>query len=255
MNMSAELRGIVEQEWDAYCCGGFGPDPLFFSIGTPGSAKIRDAGIFLHRHSGADAMLPFRRPVTLNMPYAVSFTAGYLLHFLLDSHCHPYVYAQAEAGVITHFALESEFDRYLIRKTAQSYPDAIPVRPLDEEFCSVAARMDPAVTTGIYRRCLRQFRTFCCQTGRWSGTPVRHIVNGISRIPAASGIRGLLTNREPDEDAARCIAEMENLLDQTAETAAQDVEEALEAMRSGRALPSRFSCNYAGIEVKSYGIY
>lgn len=195
------LRAVLTAERDSFLCGGFGPDPLYFYTGRHGPGKIRQAGLELHHHSGAQAMEAFRRPVLEQRPYAVSFSAGYLLHYLLDSHCHPYIKATAETGEITHFALEGEYDRYLLRQDQVGYREALPQKLLPRSFYALAAEMAPEVTPEIYRQALREFRWVSLKLGVWAGSPVRHAVNAVSHVPAARPIRGAVLDKEPPNQA------------------------------------------------------
>lgn len=202
--LSPRLRAILTAERDAYLCGGFGPDPLYFSKG-----EARQAGIDLHHHSGAAAMEPFRKPLLEQRPYSLSFSAGYLMHYLLDAHCHPYVLAVAETGEFSHFALEGEYDRFLMARDGVTHSEALPKRPLPKELCILAAEMAPAVTPEIYARALREFRFVSLRLGNWAGTPLHGAVNAVSRIPPARRLRGMILGKEPQPGLTRHINDLE----------------------------------------------
>lgn len=219
-----ELRTMLEREEDAYICGGFGPDPLYFYIQGLGAARIRQAGTELHHHTGAAAMEPFRRPVKEGWPYAASFAAGYLLHYLLDARCHPFVNAVARQGRYTHFALEGEYDRYLLCRDGLDYPTALPQRELPPGLYRVAARMAEPVTPEIYRRALADFRYVALRLGRWAGTPVRHAFNAVSHIPAVRPIRGMVLGPQIDPKLQRYMLSLDRLWSSAAETAQAELE-------------------------------
>ena len=203
--LSPRLRAVLTAERDAYLCGGFGPDPLYFCAG----GKTRQAGIDLHHHSGAAAMEPFRKPLLEQRPYSLSFSAGYLMHYLLDAHCHPYVLAVAESGEFSHFALEGEYDRFLMEQDGVTHSEALPKRPLPKELCALAAEMAPAVTPEIYARALREFRFVSLRLGNWAGTPLHGAVNAVSHVPKAKKLRGMVLGKEPQPGLARHIDALE----------------------------------------------
>lgn len=127
--MPPELQRTLLRQWDAFCCGNFGPDPLYFYVGGRHAGAVRQAGIRLHHGSGRAALEAYRQPVKEGKPCAAAFAAGYLLHFALDSQMHPYVLRTIADGTVTHFALEGEFDRRLLRQDGRAYLDAMPQRP------------------------------------------------------------------------------------------------------------------------------
>lgn len=254
-SVSPSLRRILVREWDSFCCGTFGPDPLYFYVGGKGASAIRQAGLRLHRGSGKDAMECFRRPIQRGSPYAVSFASGYLLHYLLDSRLHPYVHQIVDMGNITHFALEGEFDRYLLLRDGQAYEDAIPEKLMPEGFYETAAQMAPEVTSKIYQISLRRFRMTSCKLGTWAGGPLRHVLNTASVLPQARSVRGAILGREPTGEALEHLDHLRSLF-QTAALEAVDVLEVfLEDVRLDQPLTGPLEKNYAGKEVENDGVY
>ena len=79
------LQRTLLRQWDTFCCGNFGPDPLYFYVGGRQAGAVRQAGIRLHHGTGADALEAYRQPVKMGRPNAAAFAAGYLLHYMLDS--------------------------------------------------------------------------------------------------------------------------------------------------------------------------
>ena len=45
-----------------------------------------------------------------------AYLLGFLCHFTLDSECHPYIDAYIEPRNLGHLFLESEFEKYMMRK-------------------------------------------------------------------------------------------------------------------------------------------
>lgn len=168
-------------------------------------------GLALHHHTGAEALEPFRRPILENKPYAVSFASGYLLHYLLDAHCHPFVGQVVGQGQITHFALEGEYDRYLLRQDQATYLEVFPKKSLPAAFLRLAAEMAPEVTPEIYRQSLREFRWVSLKMGNWAGKPVRHAVNVVSHVPPARPIRGMILSKEPEEAVREHLLTLDRL--------------------------------------------
>lgn len=221
--VSEELQKILRRDEDAYLCGGFGPDPLYFYFQGANGGQIRRAGLELHHHSGAQAMERFRKPVKENWPYAVAFASGYLLHYLLDARCHPYVAHVVRQGRYTHFALEGEYDRYLLRRDQVDYQAALPKKEMPPAFYVLAARMADPVTPEIYKKALADFRWISLKFGSWAGKPVRYVVNAASHIPQARPIRGMILGRQPDPKLERYMLTLDRLCASAAEMAAVEL--------------------------------
>ena len=219
---------ILLRDHDAYLCGGLGRIPCIFISRAPEPDRFAGPGLQdLHHHSGAAAMERFRVPVKEKWPYAVAFASGYLLHFLLDARCHPYVNQVAGRGIYTHFALEGEYDRYLLRKDGTDYASALPKKEMPPEFYALAARMADPVTPAIYQKALADFRWVSLKFGAWAGKPVRHVVNAASHIPPARPIRGMILGSQPDVKLERYMLTLDRLCASAAETAAVELARAV----------------------------
>lgn len=242
-----KLRAVLTAEKDTFFCGGFGPDPLYFYTG-PKSGLVRSAGLDIHHRSGAAALERFRRPLAEDWPYAKSFASGYLLHYLLDRWCHPYVLEVVGSGEITHFALEGEYDRYLLGQDSLSYQEALPKKDLPEAFYRVASQMAPELTPEIYKRALRDFRWVSLKFGHWAGKPVRHVVNALSHAPRFGSIRGMILADSPGEIAIKHIRALDEKLKSCVEPAAEILQAVLLAAERGRPFDG-LNLDYSGNEV------
>jgi hypothetical protein len=229
---------------DARYCGGFGPDPVYFYVQDTG--RRRQAAVELHHHSGRAALERFRRPILEDWPYARTFAAGYLLHFLLDARCHPYVQRVVDRGNYTHFQLEGEYDRYLIQKDGGTYPAALPPKVMPAEFYRTAAEMAQNLTAKAYEKALKDFRWVSLKFGQWAGNPLHYAVNGVSRIPAARPIRGVILGKEPDGKIQRHLLTLDRLCRETAQAAPEILGEFFAAAAQGRPFPDCLDRDFSG---------
>lgn len=240
------LRAILTAERDSYLCGGFGPDPLYFYAARRKAGPVRQAGIALHRHSGAAAMEPFRRPLLEQRPYSLSFSTGYLMHFLLDAHCHPYVYQVAEQGEFSHFALEGEYDRYLMERDGLSLREALPKRRLPRALCLLASEMAPAVTPEIYQKALQEFRWVSLRLGGWAGTPLHGAVNAVSHVPPARPLRGMVLGKRPQPGLEKHLLALDGYVEEAVELAEVELGRFLEAVREGVPFSEALGRDFSG---------
>ena len=113
--LTAEKQNLIQAHRALYDLGLQGPDLLFHyrplshdplkGTGSrmheaPAGAFFRPAGEQLCRSRGSDALL--------------AYLWGFLGHFALDLHCHPYIDAVEAAGGPGHLAMESDFERSLL---------------------------------------------------------------------------------------------------------------------------------------------
>lgn len=251
--LSPRLRAILTAERDAYLLGGFGPDPLYFYAARRQAGHVRQAGLEIHHHSGAAAMEPFRRPVLEQWPYSLSFAAGYLMHFLLDAHCHPYVLKVAEEGEFSHFALEGEYDRYLMARDGLSLRQALPKRPLPRELCKLAAEMAPEVTPEIYRRAVAEFRWASLRLGGWAGTPLHGAVNAVSHVPPARRLRGMILGKQPQPGLEKHLEILEQRFQEAVTLAEVELGRFLGAVECGLPFSEALGCDFSGNKEDVYG--
>lgn len=113
--LPAEKQKIIQAHRALYDLGLQGPDLLFHyrplshdplkGTGSrmheaPARAFFRPSGEQLCRSRDSDALL--------------AYLWGFLCHFALDLHCHPYIDAAEAEGGPGHLAMESDFDRSLL---------------------------------------------------------------------------------------------------------------------------------------------
>lgn len=123
--LPAEKQKIIQAHRDLYDLGLQGPDLLFHyhPLGhdplkgtglrmheAPAEAFFRPAGEQLCRSRDSDALL--------------AYLWGFLCHFALDFHCHPYIDAAEAAGGPGHLAMEADFDRSLLEEAGLPIDDA-----------------------------------------------------------------------------------------------------------------------------------
>lgn len=253
--MQPAIQRALLRQWDTFCCGNFGPDPLYSYVGGRQAGAVRQAGIRLHHGSGADAMELFRQPVKTGKPNAAAFAAGYLLHYVLDSRMHPFVLKTVEAGQVTHFALEGEFDRYLLRRDGRAYPDAMPERPVTKELLQAAAYMAPELTPEQYRVALKRFRMISCRIGSWAGTPMRHVVNAASHLPPVRKIRGSVLEQEPSGVLVEYLTQMDRIFAAAIPEGAELLAEFFRCVEQDLPMPAGLGTDYSGNEVATDGVH
>ena len=122
------LREILTSYQEAFALGTQGPDILFYHKPMKKN-DVRSRGVALHAVSPESFFVHAAKEITQarengNTALANALTAyvcGFLCHFTLDVFCHPYIDEKAH-GTFTHGKIESELDKYMLKK------DGLPIR-------------------------------------------------------------------------------------------------------------------------------
>jgi hypothetical protein len=94
----SEIRGKIAAAEQLYNLGTVGPDIFFYYV--PGQILKRSRGIAQEMHLGnLGLLLESLARTAKDSPHErdmiFAYTAGFLMHYLLDCHVHPYVYARS----------------------------------------------------------------------------------------------------------------------------------------------------------------
>ena len=115
-----ELKNIIFKYYNQYEVGLQGPDILFFYRPYHGN-DVAKYGSHLH----AVSALPFFEHAAKVVNHygrdsaQYAYLLGFICHYTLDSECHPYVSEMMEKEHVSHLAIESEFEKYLLKKDKQ----------------------------------------------------------------------------------------------------------------------------------------
>jgi hypothetical protein len=109
-----ELTRVIETHQEEYLLGLQGPDILFYYH----PLRFKPVtGLKIHREPAA-AFLEYAASVlrSNNDESRLAYMVGFICHFTLDSGCHPVVRDYMERDGISHAAIETQFDRLLMRQ-------------------------------------------------------------------------------------------------------------------------------------------
>lgn len=125
-----DLNLTTSDELDAFFLGSQGPDPFFFHIRGRNTKASHAYGHQSHNTNIAHAFHVMREALELftsvDKPVAQAYLLGFLTHYTLDSHTHPFVYAQQYALIdasqalhnadsYVHAVIESDIDSSLLK--------------------------------------------------------------------------------------------------------------------------------------------
>lgn len=166
------VQARLEPEKDAWQCGLYGPDPLFFYHPLWPNRPCHE-GHVLHRQPPAVVLERYHTPQAMATPYAAGYAAGYYCHYALDAACHPLVNKVSRGNPLRHTIIEGAFDRAL-RDAGDGHSTAPLILPEDPALYTAAAMGYAYAKPEQYRSALKRF----CQASRMlarirTSTPAR----------------------------------------------------------------------------------
>ena len=111
------LKEIINNNREIFDFGVHGPD-IFFYYNCLKHNKINQFGTNLHEIAYKTTLEEFKKNYdkTDDKYGALSYILGFTCHFTLDSYCHGYIERKEEVSKVSHGKIESQFDRYLLKK-------------------------------------------------------------------------------------------------------------------------------------------
>lgn len=138
-----EIQEICKKHIDLYNIGLHGPDILFYY--KPLKANpVQNIGYSLHAKSAAVFFNHAAKVISSseNAGADAAYAVGFICHFALDSACHSYIENKLTVSEAKHTEIESEFDKYLLRKEGKDpfKEDLVSHISLDEKSAEIIAR-------------------------------------------------------------------------------------------------------------------
>ena len=236
-----ETAKVVEDHTKEYLLGLQGPDFLFYYHPL---RRSQVTGRKIHR-APAYGFLEHAASVLReeNDEGRLAYILGFICHFTLDSGCHPIVYGSMEQDGATHAAIEAEFDRLLMRLHRLD-PDRFSPRPLlpkGRAATECAAPFYPGAARGQLNRSLRLMR--CCLSVLYTQKkPAKRLLRGLLFLTFSG--RGLIARESPDPHCSGALERLLPAFSEACETAAEQIDNFLAAMRGTEPLNARFARNF-----------
>lgn len=115
--LDGEIKDVVKKHYRQFSLGVQGPDILFFYRPFMKTA-VSKCGYGMHDEFAdpffEKAAEVIRKKGRNSREYA--YILGFICHFALDSECHPYVEKMKEEINVSHMEIESEFEKFLLRR-------------------------------------------------------------------------------------------------------------------------------------------
>ncbi|WP_461811112.1 zinc dependent phospholipase C family protein [Faecalimonas sp.] len=209
--LDVKKRAFLLKNLRQFRIGLHGPDYLFFY--KPLSPNpISQIGFQIHERPASEFMEYARKVIwengTESPEYA--YILGFICHFALDSECHPFVAEEMKRTGIGHVELESEFEKFLMRKNGED-PLSYPVGktfPADKDTANCVAKFYEGVEPEeVYKalKSMRKYKSILVAPGKLKRTILD---KGMKLVGQYDALQGHLFKVE---DNPNCIESNEGL--------------------------------------------
>lgn len=244
--LDAKKRELILKYLRQFRIGLQGPDYLFFY--KPLSRNpISEIGYQIHQRPAKEFMEYARNVVRKNGTDSpeYAYILGFICHFALDSECHPFVEEQIEKTGIGHIELESEFEKFLMRKNGED-PLSYPVGktfPTDKITANCIAKFYEGVEpkeAHTALKSMRKYKNILVAPGKVKRTILD---KGMKVIGQYDSLQGHLLK---PEDNPKCVESNQGLYDRfrSATPVAEELIHNFDAYLIGEELHERFSRNF-----------
>ncbi len=114
--LRTNVKQIVLAHRELFDIGVQGPD-IFFYYHPLKKNEVNSFGHTMHHSNASDFFKKTRRYMAAYNDHKdamLSYLLGFLAHFVQDSIYHPYIAKKVQVSDVSHFAIESEYDRHLM---------------------------------------------------------------------------------------------------------------------------------------------
>lgn len=153
---------IIREHLMCYLIGLHGPDILFYYHPFHKN-EVSDTGHRMHGEIASGFFARCKRKYLETGDGAVlAYTMGFICHYMLDSSCHPYIYAYTDRTGATHAEIETELDRVLMERNGKNPFHFKPAAALkgEREAVRAAASVLDGISEKQLRKCLKGMRFY-----------------------------------------------------------------------------------------------
>lgn len=211
----ADSRRSIQRFRRLFDAGLHGPDIFFYhsplvptSVGTLGSKY--------HSQSGREFFMRGCRIARLEKSEAAqAYVYGVLCHYALDSLFQPFIQEQAKIIGATPSEIETEFDRFLLKKDGKIPPESQNISKhlqLTPGECETVAKFYPPVTSRQVQRCLKSMTAHMKLLATPDGTRRKILQKGMQLF--GPHVAGMLMTVGPNEKCTQLNPELMKLYKQ-----------------------------------------
>ena len=237
----------IEKYHELYDIGLHGPDILFY-YHPLSSNNINQTGYAMHDKPAAEF---FAKTAAIwkenGQDEALkAYLYGFICHFSLDSTCHPYVEKMISISGIDHNEIETELERYLMKKDGIDPVSYIPIQHIhaSSENSNVIA---PCFDTLNPKDILSSLRgmIICHKLLHVSSERKRKILyTGLKISGHYHSMQGLVMKEEPDPRTAGYCGLLEKMYTEAITVAVSLIQQYTNVLEHGASLSPRFGLTF-----------
>lgn len=245
-NLNDETKKIINENIDLYNIGLHGPDILFYHQPLKPN-QISKIGHDLHEQT-ANIFFENARNVIISSDdfnASCSYILGFICHFMLDSHCHPYI-RLFENDELTHGEIETEFDRFIMlkhNKRPVSFRPTSHIVPIE-----YSAEIISCFYEGVSRESiLRSLKSMKFNLNLLVAPSVlkRYIIfSGLKLSGNYKKMRGLIMNYESNKECIKLNKDLYDLYEKAVVKATEIIHEYYSKLNSKDSINSYFNRNF-----------
>lgn len=240
------LKKITEKNRDLYLIGAHGPDILFYYKALKKN-EVNSLGSEIHLRPAASFLKNAEKIIleSADKECAVSYIAGFITHFVLDSSCHGYIAEKVKHGGVSHAQIETEFDCKLMRdcKTDPLRHNPTSHIAINDKACGIIAPFF-GLDAKIVKKALIHMKKI---NGLFATRCV--LMRGIIKLALKltgnyEKYRGLLPNPRPDPRCEENNKALTEIFEKNITTATEIIEDYMIGIEQNLPLNSLFDRNF-----------
>lgn len=243
-----ELKNTIRQGKDLYRIGLHGPD-IFFYYHPMIRGKIYQIGHQMHYQEARDFFERSAREYRRNPdPQLASYLLGFGCHFLLDSRCHPYVWAFEKEKGVSHAEIETELDRHFMIREHRRLFWFCPAGMLKStpENSRVIARVFPEAGEKAILHALKSQKMFDRLLVCRHPWKEKLVLGGMKLLGCYDALEGQVMRRDSNPVCRESTAHLLELYENALEEAPGVLENLYGCLLGTEELTERFDQNYEG---------
>lgn len=243
--LNNNIKKVILDNIELYNIGLHGPDILFY-FNPLKSNEISIMGHAIHSREARQFFVDARNTINTSSDYeaSLSYIAGFICHYMLDSQCHPYI--RQNENNFSHSEIEVELDRALMIRSKLkplSFKPTAHINPSCKNSMIVSTFF-AGISAENIEKALKSMK-FYLNLLVAPGKIKRSIISGALKITGNyEGMIDLMMKYEPDENIKEINENLLHLLKDAIEPTAALIEEYCSGIKSKLEINGRFNRNF-----------
>jgi hypothetical protein len=243
--LNNNIKKVIYDNIELYNIGLHGPDILFYFKPLK-SNDISARGHAIHSKEAKQFFEDARSKINMSGDYeaSLSYIAGFICHFMLDSQCHPYIRQNEKS--FSHSEIEVELDRALMidcNLKPLSFKPTAHINPSCQNSMIISSFFT-GVTAENIEKALKSMK-FYLNLLVAPGKIKRSLISGALKATGNyDNMIDLMMKYEPDENIKEINERLLNLFNDAIEPTAILIEEYCSNIKSNDDINQRFNRNF-----------